>query len=279
MRLRWRAAAIAVLAATMVALPACSARAPRPTALKEGKPPKAPKDKYAGMTAKQIFDLAERRMKRRSWFTAREVLQKVLGRPDATPDLVAKVHLALADAYFYDGGVLNLAEALSRYTNFLTFYPNHDRADYAQYQLGLCYLKQAASPDRDQTQTRKALAELEKVGQNYPGSSYVAPADTQAAKARELIAEHDFRIGSFYHRRKAWAGAAKRLREVLEAYPDYSRKDRLYLMLGESLISLDKREEGRLYLEKLLAEFPSSRHAHEARDLLNAPIQTAGAGS
>jgi outer membrane protein assembly factor BamD len=258
------------------AMPACSARGPQ--APRVHKPPKPVKDKYAGIPAREIYDLAMRKLKHRSYFGAREILQKVLGRQDATPELVALVHLALADAYFYDGGVLNLAEAQSRYTNFLTFYPNHERADYAQYQLGLCYLKQTASPDRDQGQARKALAELGKVKTNYPSSEFVAAADGQADKARELLAEHDFRIGNFYFRRKAYTGAVRRLRDVLDAYPNYSRKDRLYLILGQSLMGIDKSEEGRLYLEKLLAEFPKSRHAGQARELLRQPLQTAGTG-
>ena len=98
------------------------------------------------------------------------------------------------------------------------------------------------------------------------------------SKARELLAEHDFRIGYFYFRRKAYTGAVQRLREVLEAYPAYSRKDRLYLLLGQSLVGLKKEDEGRLYLEKLVAEFPTSRYADEARDVLKRPVQTANGG-
>src|SRR5262245_52587032 len=71
-------------------------------------PPNAPKDKYASLTAAQIYDIATRQMQKKNYATARDTLQKALGHSDATPDLIAKVHLALADAYFYDGGLLNL---------------------------------------------------------------------------------------------------------------------------------------------------------------------------
>jgi hypothetical protein len=122
MRQRWRAGALAALVAVAVAamalMPACAARAPRTDPAgktQEGakdqkaqrasrllKPPKPPKpviDKYSGLPARQVYDLAMQKMKRRSWFKTREILQKVLGRQDATPELVALVHLAVADAF------------------------------------------------------------------------------------------------------------------------------------------------------------------------------------
>ncbi len=240
---------------------------------------RAPKDKHAGLTAPQIYDLSLKLMEKKSYFRARETLQKALGRSDSTPELVAKVHLALADAYFHDGGVLNLAEALSRYTNFLTFYPNHARADYAQYQLGLCYLKQTLNPDRDQGQTHKALDELSKVPKIYPNSDYLGLADAKADEARELLAEHDFRIANFYFKKSEYSGATQRFRQVLESYPRYSRKDSLYLVLGRSLLALDKKDEGCLYLQKLVAEFPDCRQAGAARHLLQQPCEAGGKGA
>ncbi|HKY30904.1 MAG TPA: outer membrane protein assembly factor BamD [Candidatus Polarisedimenticolia bacterium] len=249
-----RAAGPAALLLWAAAATACAAKAPKP-----------PKDKYAGMTAAQVHAIAQRHLDKKSYARARDTLQKALGRPDINPELTSAIHLGLADAYFFDGGLLNLAEALSRYTNFLTFYPNHEKADYAQYQLGLCYLKQALSPDRDQAQTRKALAELMKVESQYPASRYVAAAGVKAAEARELLAEHEFRIGYFYFKRQAYLGAADRFKEVLERFPGYSRRDRIYLFLGQALIELDRGDEGRLYLEKLRAEFPDSRLSESAR--------------
>lgn len=233
---------------------------------------KAPKDRHAGMTAAQVYAAGMALMEKKSYVRARDVFQKALGRQDVTPDLTSRIHLALADTYFHDGGLINLAEALSRYTNFLTFYPNHERADYAQYQLGLCYLRQAASPDRDQQQTRKALNELSKVETLYPNSEYVPRAFEKSNEARELIAEHDFRIGYFYFRREAWPGAVDRFKEVLESFPNFSRKDEVYLLLGRSLIKVNRPDEARLYLEKLITEFPQSSHAAPARDLLERPM-------
>jgi len=235
-----------------------------------GKKAKPSKDKFAGMGAAQVYEAAMEQIQKENYGRARDTLQAALGRSDITPDLTARIHLALADAYFLDGGLINLAEALSRYTNFLTFYPNHERADYVQYQLGLCHLKQALSPDRDQAQTRKALMELSKVESLYPGSNFIDPALQKADEARERLAEHEYRIGYFYFKRRSFTGAIDRFKEVLEDFPRYSRRDRIYLLMGQSLLGLNRQDEGRLYLEKLIAEYPDSRHAEAARQLLTA---------
>ena len=239
---------------------------------------KAPKDPFAGQTAEEIFQHAQRQMEKKNYSRARTTLQAALGRTTTTPDLIAKVHLALADAYFYDGGIINLAEALSRYTNFMTFYPNHERVDYAQYQVALCHLKQVLTPDRDQTQTRRALDEFLKLRGQFPNSQYVAPAEEKANEARELLAESEFRIGQYYFRNEAYEGAVDRFRLVLEQFPLYSKKPKLYLLLGRSLIGLDREEEGKLYLQKLIAEYPDSDAAYEAAVLLEEPASATGEG-
>ncbi len=227
------------------------------------------KDPFAGMSAQQVYDLGMKQYRKKKYAKARDTLQAALSREGSTPAMIANVHLALADSFFYDGGLLNLAEAQSRYTNFLTFYPNHERADYAQYQLGLCYLRQAANPDRDQAQTRKALSELLKVSSAYPNSEFVLPAAHKADEARELLAEHDYRIGYFYFKRKDYRGAVARLKDILDEYPAYSRKADVYLTLGRSLIALERQDEGALYLHKLVAEFPGSRQATRAEEVLD----------
>jgi len=229
---------------------------------------KPPKDRFAGQTADEIYAIGARQIERGKYGKARRTLESALGRATTTPEIIANVHLGLADAYFLDGGLLNLAEALSRYTNFLTFYPNHERADYAQYRLALCYLKQALSPDRDQSQTRKALAEFMKVSTLYPNSSYVGPAMQKAAEARQRLAESEFRIGRFYFRSRAWEGAVDRFRAILDDYPLYSGKPRVYLLLGRSLLALDREDEGNLYLEKVIAEYPQTTSAYEAEIIL-----------
>jgi len=221
------------------------------------------------MTAQQLYDKGMNYFEHRHYYRARTVLDKALSKPGVTRDLVADINLALADAYFYDGGIINVAEALSRYTSFLTFYPAHPKADYAQYQLGLSYLKQALGPDKDQETTRKALAELQKVARDWPDSEWADKARVKVAEARERLAESEMRVGLFYLKRNAYAGAIDRFKKVLEDYPGYSRIDRSYYMLADALRSNKKRDEALLYYQKVVELFPQSRYVGAAQDAIS----------
>jgi outer membrane protein assembly factor BamD len=207
-------------------------------------------------------------MAREKYFKSRILLQELLQIGITDKDLNAKAQIALADAYFHDGGTLNLAEALARYTNFLAFNPLHARADYVQYQIGMCHFKQVYSADKDQAQTHKAMEEFRKVAALYPASSWVAEADARTREARQLLAQHEFIVGRFYADRKAHMAAIDRYRVILDRFPRYEDKPKVYYHLAKELESLDRDEEARAYLKLLIANYPEHEVTTSARDML-----------
>ena len=266
--------AAALLLAAGLASGACAARGAGKTSV--------PKGKDSALTIEQLFAKGEAYIQRRKYFRARATLEQIQGRPDATREMLADVTLLIADAYFFDGGIINLAEALSRYTSFLTFYPSHPKADYAQYQLGLSYLKQALAPDKDQATTLKALEAFREVERQHPSSDWAERAREQMQICREKLAESHMRVGLFYVKRGAWPGAIERFRAILEEYPLYSRLDRTYFELARALGATNRRDESMIYFQKMLEAFPDSRYAAEAREALGSgqqPPETAEAGA
>jgi outer membrane protein assembly factor BamD len=214
-------------------------------------------------------ETAERLMSsKKKYFKARLLLQDALGAGVSDKDLNARIQIDLADAYFHDGGTVNLAEALSRYTNFLAFNPLHPRADYAQYQVGECHFKQVYSPDKDQAETLKAIEEFRKVGALYPASPYVAKAEERVTDCQRQLAEHEVTVGRFYAHRKAHLAAIDRFKTVLDQFPAYKDKPRIYFYMAESLAGLERADEARAYLKLLLENYPDHRVIPEARELL-----------
>lgn len=211
---------------------------------------------------------AEELMANGKYFRARTLLQQILAQGVVDKELNGRTQIALADAYFLDGGTLNLAEALSSYTRFIDFHPLHPRADYVQYQIGMCYFKRVNSADKDQVETHKALEEFRKVAALYPASSFVAEAEARTREARQLLAEHEYVVGRFYAVREAYMAAIDRYKVILDRFPHYSDKPKVYFGLAEALAALGRDEEARAYLKLLIANYPDHEVSPAAADML-----------
>ena len=230
--------------------------------------PASGREKIESLSSEEAYRRAEKLLEKGSYYKARMILEKLIKRPGLDPSLAADVQLGLADAYFGKSGMLNLAEALSRYSNFLVFYPTHEKADYAQYRLALCHFQQVYAADRDQRETITALEEFRKVQLHYPDSPYVDLAAEKIQESRNLLAEHEYKVGFFYYRRKAYLGAIDRFEVVLDRFPRYERKDRLYYYLGDSLRLSNRPEEADVYLRKLVETYPDSDYVRKADVIL-----------
>jgi outer membrane protein assembly factor BamD len=228
------------------------------------------RDRYADLSDRQVYELGAKELEKENYYQARTLFERVVKRGKDDPEISPLVLLGLADSYFGKKGVLNLTEATSRYSSFLTFYPTHARADYAQYQLALCHFQQVYAADRDQKETRVALDEFRKVQAQFPESPYVDLAGEKLLEGYDLLAEHEFRVGTFYHEGGRYLGAIGRYLTILDRYPRYVGKDKVYYYLAHSLMRTERPEEGAVYLEKLRETYPDSEWAQKGARLLRA---------
>ena len=198
---------------------------------------------------------------------ARQIFERINMTEDAR-ELEPMVRLAMADATFYAGDSFSLIDARPLYQDFVILYGDNERAPYAKFQAGVCLLDQVNHPSRDQSMTHESVNDLNGVILRYPGSDYAKVARIKIDNARNNLAEHDFIIGRFYLKKKAYMPAEKRFRKVLLNYPAYPERDKLYFALGKTLVLADNMEEGRIYLTKLVESWPDSPYAKEASTLL-----------
>ena len=90
----------------------------------------------------------------------------------------------------------NLLLAANEFREFLTFYPTHPRADYAQLQLARSYVAQMLAPERDQAATRDAIKEIEIFLQRFPNSKLMPEARKMERDARDRLSEANYRVGT-----------------------------------------------------------------------------------
>ena len=216
---------------------------------------------------KFLFDKGTEAAGQKKWLNAREYFRNLVDnypqspyRPDAK--------LALGDTYLGEHTTEALLLAANEFREFLTFYPTHPRADYAQLQLARSHTEQMLAPERDQASTRDAIKELEIFLQRFPNSKLMPEARRLQREARDRLSESNYRVGFFYYRIQWWTGAIDRFKDVLKTDPEYSNRDAVYFYLAESLYRSpgdEKKAEALPYYERLVKEFEKSEYLVNAQ--------------
>ncbi len=232
------------VAAMVVVTAACAAKRTNiPTGISEP-------DKY-------LYEQGMAAIEDRKWFTAREYFQQLVDGYPQSP-LRADAKLGLGDAYLKDGSTEGKLRAEREFQEFLSYFPTHTRADYAQYKLAMTHFDQMPKAERDQTETRAALEQFEAFRQRYPNSALLPEVIEKERIARDRMSESIYKVGFFYHRSRWYPGAISRFRQVLQEDAQFTNRDAVYYYLADSLVAVRLEAEALPLLDRLQAEFEES---------------------
>ena len=221
-------------------------------------------------------------LNKKHWLTAREYFRQLMDSyPQSTYRADAK--LGLADTYLGEGSAESDVLAINEYREFLSFYPTHERAYYAQFKLGMCHFYQMHGPDRDQTETHEAIAELTAFVQRHANSPLIGEGRARLREARDRLSDSDYRVAYFYLRTQKFPPAAiDRFNAILKGDPEYTRRDAVYFFLAQALLKVNRPAEALPYLDRLVAEFETSEYLEQAKKLaetLKADVKKPKTGS
>lgn len=245
--------ALAGLFAALTVLAACSGRTQREV------PTGAQADR-------RLLALGQQALETRDWDTARTWFRQLL---DSYPrsQFAGDARLGIADTYANQRGQQNALLAATEYRDYLTFFPNHPRADYAQFQIAYGHFSRRRSADRDQEDTRLASEEFGKLLELYPNSRYAADARTHLAVCREDLATSMLLKAEFYQEMRRWCrGAIPRLEEIIEGFPTFSRMAEVRERLGRALTDCGRESEALVHYQKIVEEYADSEFVGVARD-------------
>lgn len=218
---------------------------------------------------KVLFDKAIKDMEKGRYEVARLTLQTLMNTYD-TSEFLAKAKLAYADSWFREGGTNGLAQAEAEYKDFILFYPTLEEAAEAQEKVCMIHYKQMEKPDRDNMHALRAEEECRNLLLQFPNSKFAPRAQQLLRNIQEVIAEGEFRRGSFYHTKGSHAAAANRLQAMADHYPLYSKADQANWLLGDSYSRMGPRfrnKAGEAYA-RIVREYPLSPLAEEAKKRL-----------
>jgi outer membrane protein assembly factor BamD len=181
--------------------------------------------------------------------------------------------LQLADVKFSQG---RYPEAAEDFEKFAKDHPSADENDYAQYRAGLSHLRSAPGDfflfppleEKDQRETEKAVATLRDFVQKRPGSQYLDDAKKSLATGEGILARREMRVGDYYFKRKEWAGAAGRYKEISDSYPATALVEPALVKLAQAYVRMNEKFQARQALQQLLTQHPESRERPAAEKLL-----------
>jgi outer membrane protein assembly factor BamD len=181
---------------------------------------------------KALYERAMTDINKKRYETARLELNALINTYPET-EYLAKAKLAVADAFFKEGGTGNLAQAVVQYKDFITFFPTLPEAPYAQMQVAMVHYRLLAKPDRDRSEAEFAEQEFQSFLKSYPDSELAPVAAQHLREVQEVLAEGDFRIANYYFTKGVYKASAGRLADIANRYPLFSKSDEVLWMLAE----------------------------------------------
>ena len=212
--------------------------------------------KDAALPDKALYDKALAQTKSGHYDVARLDLQTLLNTyPDSQYQMRAK--LAIADAWYREGGSAALTQAEQEYNDFITFFPNVPEAAEAQMRVGDIYFKQMDVPDRDYSKAVHAEEAyrlmLKQYGDGDP--KLVEQARQKLREVQEVLATREADLGAFYATHENWPASIARLQTVADTYPLFSHMDDVLIGIGDAY----EAEARMVRLQKQMPEGPKAK--------------------
>ena len=220
---------------------------------------------------KILYDKAVRDIEKGRFEVARITLNTLINTYD-TSEYLAKAKLAIADAWYREGGSHGLAQSEAEYKDFILFYPTLEESAESQYKICMIHFKQMEKVDRDTSQALRAEQECRLLITQFPNSKYAPEAEQRLREIQEVIARGEFVVSSFYHGKGSHPAAANRLSGLVSQYPLFSGADEALWMQGDSYEQMGTRFRPQAVesYQKIVRDYPLSARVDEAKKKLTA---------
>ncbi len=220
---------------------------------------------------KVLFDSAIREIEHSRFDRGRLLLQTLMNTYD-TSEYLAKSKLAIADAWYREGGAHGMAQAEAEYKDFILFYPAMEESAEAQEKICKMQYNQMEKADRDPTHALRAEDECRQLLVQFPNSKFAPEAQQMLRNVQEVLGDKEFKVGTFYHNKGSMPAAANRLQGVADQFPLYSKADEALWQVADSYRRMGDRFENKQIdaYTKIVKDYPLSAHVDEAKSRLQA---------
>ena len=132
-------------------------------------------------------------------------------------DLAPRATLMITYIYYQNGDYFNTLKFARK---FQTLYPKNENIAYIDFLIAMTFYEQVQIVARDQTYTKAALKEFQKIIEKYPNSKYAKESKLKIDLIDEQLAGKHMYLARFYMKKSKWISAIKRLNIILEDHPE-----------------------------------------------------------
>ena len=178
----------------------------------------------------------------------------------------ARRAIVMAAYAYYKAG--KYQEAIASAKRYTTLHPGTKDAALAHHIVASANFDEIKDPMRDQTATRRALAELKTLVQRYPNSPYSKQAVNRIRLAEDLLAAAEMNVGRYYQNRNNHIAAIGRYKTVVTEYQTTQQVEEALYRIVESNMSLGIVVEAQTATAVLGHNYPNSEWYKHAYALL-----------
>lgn len=159
-------------------------------------------------------------------------------------------------------------EAIATGKRYSTMHPGTKEAPLAHHIVASAYYEDMNGPNRDQSNTRKALEEFKTLRTRYPESSYAKDAENKIRVCEDSLAAQEMDVGRYYQRTKSLIAAKNRFETVARDFQTTAHVEEALFRLVEVNLALGIVQEAQTAGAVLGHNFPQSDWYKSAYSLL-----------
>ncbi len=159
-------------------------------------------------------------------------------------------------------------EAVAAARRFLALHPGAKEADLAQEIIAASYYDRMSSPTRDQSETKKAIDEMETLVRRYPTSRYADETKKRIKIAKDTLAAAEMNVGRYWQKKGNYLAAINRFKTVVTDYQQTADVEEALMRLTECYMALGVVNEAQTAAAVLGHNFPDSPWYKDAYALL-----------
>jgi len=167
--------------------------------------------------------------------------------------------------------------------NFAKTFPTSDKAEECAYMYAYCYYLDSPDYNLDQTNTYKAIDQLQLFINKYPASDSLQRCNQLIDNLHEKLERKSYETAKLYYNLSDYKAAIQSMTDVMKDYPDSKYSEELsflivksnYLLAEKSIESKKKERFSNTVnaYHNFVENFPDTKYSKEAENIYNSTLK------